>query len=127
MILNEQIIFNSSIRHNNNFNAGPTSDIDDFSYESDFFGVLKDTTEYKFYKISKFVNVYAITIITLLGSIFVFLLIFSFFKVDEADSGRALLIGILLAIVFRIAFISVGIEIIEKFHWVMYLFGIFLL
>lgn len=62
-----------------------------------------------------------------IDNIFVFLLIFSFFKVDEADSGRALLIGILLAIVFRIAFISVGIEIIEKFHWVMYLFGIFLL
>ena len=62
-----------------------------------------------------------------IDNIFVFLLIFSFFRVDEADSGRALLIGILLAIIFRIAFISLGIGIIERFHWVMYLFGIFLL
>ncbi len=62
-----------------------------------------------------------------IDNIFVFLLIFSFFRVDEADSGRALLIGILLAILFRIAFISLGIGIIERFHWVMYLFGIFLL
>jgi hypothetical protein len=64
------LIFNSSIRHNSNFNNGPISDIDDFSYESDFFVVLKDTTEYKFYKISKFINVYAISIITLLGNNF---------------------------------------------------------
>ena len=61
-----------------------------------------------------------------IDNIFVFLLIFSFFRVDEEDAGRALLIGILLAIVFRILFISLGIQLIERFHWVMYIFGVFL-
>jgi tellurite resistance protein TerC len=60
-------------------------------------------------------------------NIFVFILIFTFFRVQEIDAGRALLIGILLAIVFRIAFIAVGIELIERFHWILYVFGVFLL
>lgn len=59
-------------------------------------------------------------------NIFVFILIFTFFKVEETDAGRALLIGILLAIVFRIIFIAVGIELIERFHWILYVFGLFL-
>jgi tellurite resistance protein TerC len=60
-------------------------------------------------------------------NIFVFILIFTYFKVEEADAGRALLIGILLAIVFRIIFIAVGIGLIERFHWILYLFGAFLI
>jgi tellurite resistance protein TerC len=59
-------------------------------------------------------------------NIFVFILIFTYFKVEEMDAARALLIGILLAIVFRIIFIAVGIELIERFHWILYLFGVFL-
>lgn len=59
-------------------------------------------------------------------NIFVFILIFTYFKVEEKDAARALLIGILLAIVFRIIFIAVGIELIERFHWILYLFGAFL-
>lgn len=62
-----------------------------------------------------------------IDNIFVFLLIFSFFKVKEEDAGRALLIGILLAIIFRIIFIAVGIELIDRFHWLLYVFGAFLL
>ncbi len=62
-----------------------------------------------------------------IDNIFVFILIFSFFKVRENDAGRALLIGILLAIVFRILFIALGIELINKFHWLLYVFGVFLL
>jgi tellurite resistance protein TerC len=60
-------------------------------------------------------------------NIFVFILIFTYFKVEEIDAARALLIGILLAIVFRIIFIAVGIELIERFHWLLYLFGLFLI
>lgn len=60
-------------------------------------------------------------------NIFVFILIFTYFKVEETDAGRALLIGILLAIVFRIIFIAVGIELIERFHWILYVFGVFLI
>ncbi len=61
-----------------------------------------------------------------IDNIFVFILIFSFFKVSETEAGRALLIGILLAIVFRIIFIAIGIELVERFHWVLYIFGAFL-
>jgi len=62
-----------------------------------------------------------------IDNIFVFILIFTFFNVEEGDAGRALLIGILLAIVFRIIFIAIGIELIDRFHWILYLFGFFLL
>jgi tellurite resistance protein TerC len=62
-----------------------------------------------------------------IDNIFVFILIFTYFKVEESDTARALLIGILLAIVFRIAFIALGIELIERFHWLLYIFGAFLL
>lgn len=62
-----------------------------------------------------------------IDNIFVFILIFTFFKVEEGDAGRALLIGILLAIVFRIIFIAIGIELIDRFHWILYVFGVFLL
>jgi tellurite resistance protein TerC len=61
-----------------------------------------------------------------IDNIFVFILIFTFFRVNEMDAGRALLIGILMAIVFRIVFIAVGIELVERFHWVLYIFGAFL-
>jgi len=62
-----------------------------------------------------------------IDNIFVFILIFGFFKVTENDSPRVLLIGILLAIVLRIAFIALGIELIERFHWILYFFGAFLI
>lgn len=62
-----------------------------------------------------------------IDNIFVFILIFTYFKVNENDAGRALLIGILLAIVFRIIFIALGIELINRFHWILYFFGFFLL
>jgi tellurite resistance protein TerC len=62
-----------------------------------------------------------------IDNIFVFILIFTYFKVNENDAGRALLIGILLAIVFRIFFIALGIELINRFHGILYIFGFFLL
>lgn len=62
-----------------------------------------------------------------IDNIFVFILIFSFFGVKEQYYARVLLIGILMAIVLRILFISVGIELIERFHWLLYVFGVILL
>lgn len=61
-----------------------------------------------------------------IDNIFVFILIFSAFSVKEKHYGRVLLIGILMAIVFRIIFITVGVALVEKFHWILYLFGVFL-
>lgn len=62
-----------------------------------------------------------------IDNIFVFIIIFSFFKIKENDYGRALLLGILMAIVFRIIFIALGSELVARFDWIMYVFGVFLL
>ncbi|HMO33574.1 MAG TPA: TerC/Alx family metal homeostasis membrane protein [Lacibacter sp.] len=61
-----------------------------------------------------------------IDNIFVFVLIFGFFKVREAFIPRVLLIGILMAIVLRVLFITVGVELVNRFHWILYLFGVFL-
>lgn len=58
-----------------------------------------------------------------IDNIFVFILIFTFFGVKEKNYGRVLLIGILIAIVLRMVFIAVGIELVQRFHWLLYIFG----
>ena len=61
-----------------------------------------------------------------IDNIFVFIIIFSFFKVKENNYSRVLLLGILMAIVFRIAFIAIGSAAVAKYDWIMYVFGAFL-
>ncbi len=61
-----------------------------------------------------------------IDNIFVFIIIFSFFKVQPKNYSRVLLLGILMAIVFRIIFIALGSELVARFDWVMYIFGAFL-
>ena len=61
-----------------------------------------------------------------IDNIFVFILIFSSFKVKEEYYGRVLLIGILMAIFFRVIFITLGVALVNQFHWILYLFGAFL-
>jgi tellurite resistance protein TerC len=60
-------------------------------------------------------------------NIFVFLLIFSYFAVPPAFQKRVLMIGIIGAIVLRTVMILLGSWLIAEFHWVLYLFGAFLL
>jgi tellurite resistance protein TerC len=62
-----------------------------------------------------------------IDNIFVFIIIFSFFGVKENNYSRVLLLGILMAIVFRIIFIALGSELVARFSWIMYIFGAFLL
>lgn len=62
-----------------------------------------------------------------IDNIFVFVLIFSYFKVKEVYIPRVLLIGILMAIIFRVIFITVGVELVNRFHWLLYVFGAFLM
>ena len=62
-----------------------------------------------------------------IDNIFVFVIIFSFFKVQEKNYSRVLLLGVLMAIVFRIIFIALGSELVARFDWVLYIFGAFLL
>ncbi len=59
-------------------------------------------------------------------NIFVFILIFSFFRIRADHVSRALFIGIVLAIVFRVIFITVGVVLVERFSWILYIFGAFL-
>jgi len=59
-------------------------------------------------------------------NIFVFIIIFSFFKIKENNYSRVLLLGILMAIAFRILFIALGSELVARFDWIMYIFGGFL-
>ena len=61
-----------------------------------------------------------------IDNIFVFIIIFAFFRVKENNYSRVLLLGILMAIVFRIIFIAVGTELVARFSWIMYIFGAFL-
>ncbi|CAL1521575.1 TerC/Alx family metal homeostasis membrane protein [Chitinophaga sp. MM2321] len=62
-----------------------------------------------------------------MDNIFVFILIFNFFKIKEENYSRVLLIGILMALIFRAIFISVGVVLISRFDWILYIFGLFLL
>jgi tellurite resistance protein TerC len=62
-----------------------------------------------------------------IDNIFVFILIFSAFSVKEKYYGRVLLIGILMAIVFRVIFITVGVALVQQFEWILYIFGVFLI
>jgi tellurite resistance protein TerC len=58
-----------------------------------------------------------------IDNIFVFILIFSFFRVKPIYYARVLLIGIMMAIILRIIFITVGIALVTRFHWLLYVFG----
>jgi len=59
-------------------------------------------------------------------NIFVMVLIFSFFKVPNKYQHKVLFWGILGALVMRVAFIVSGVELIQRFHWLIYIFGAFL-
>jgi tellurite resistance protein TerC len=61
-----------------------------------------------------------------IDNIFVFILIFSSFKVQEKYYGRVLLVGILMAIIMRVIFITAGVALVNQFYWVLYIFGVFL-
>ncbi|WP_297829795.1 TerC family protein [Thermomonas sp.] len=60
-------------------------------------------------------------------NIFVFLMLFGYFAVPEAQRQRALVIGILGALALRALLIFAGALLLAKFHWILYLFGAFLL
>ncbi|MDQ1348221.1 MAG: tellurite resistance protein TerC [Acidobacteriota bacterium] len=59
-------------------------------------------------------------------NIFVIALLFAYFKVPDQYQHRVLFWGILGALVMRAAFILAGAALLERFHWIIYLFGAFL-
>lgn len=60
-------------------------------------------------------------------NIFVFILIFGYFKVPAEYQHRVLLYGVLGAILLRAIMVALGAVLVSRFEWVLYLFGIFLL
>jgi tellurite resistance protein TerC len=59
-------------------------------------------------------------------NLFVFILIFGFFKIESKYQHKVLFWGIIGAIIMRAIFIFAGVALIEKFNWIMYIFGAFL-
>ena len=60
-------------------------------------------------------------------NLFVFLLIFTYFRVPPLHQHKVLFWGILGALIMRAIFILTGVALIQKFHWIIYVFGAFLI
>ncbi|HEY8402271.1 MAG TPA: TerC family protein [Cytophagaceae bacterium] len=60
-------------------------------------------------------------------NLFVFMMIFSYFRVPAESQRKVLFWGIIGALVFRAIFIIAGVSIIQQFHWVIYILGAFLI
>lgn len=78
-------------------------------------------------KAVEFMSAYVTEKMLSVDNLFVIMLIFNFFKIEEKFHHRVLFWGILGAIVFRALFISIGAIIVSQFHWVLYIFGAILL
>jgi tellurite resistance protein TerC len=74
----------------------------------------------------EFVTGYLVEEALSVDNLFVFLLIFRYFKVPSDLQRKVLFWGILGAIIMRAIFIGAGVTLLNRFHWVMYLFGAFL-
>jgi len=74
-----------------------------------------------------FLTGYLIELSLSVDNLFVFLLIFSFFKVPKEFQHRVLFWGIMGALVMRMIMIFAGAELVERFHWIIYVFGAFLI
>ena len=92
-----------------------------------WFAVYQDHgTELANTKSMEFLTGYLIEKSLAVDNIFVFLMIFTYFAVPPAFQKRVLMIGIIGAIVLRTIMILVGAWLIAQFHWVLYVFGAFL-
>jgi tellurite resistance protein TerC len=74
----------------------------------------------------EFVTGYLIELSLSVDNLFVFLLIFSYFKVPSKYQHRVLFWGVLGALVMRLTMIFIGATLINRFNWIIYIFGAFL-
>ena len=74
----------------------------------------------------QFLAGYLIELCLSVDNVFVFILVFAYFKGEPRYQHRVLFWGIIGAVLMRAVFIIVGVEVIERFHWVLYVFGAFL-
>jgi len=78
-------------------------------------------------KALEFITGYLVEKALAVDNIFVFLMVFTYFKVPAEFQKRVLMFGILGAIVLRAILILVGAWLLQHFHWLLYVFGVFLL
>ncbi|HEX4084248.1 MAG TPA: TerC family protein [Chthoniobacteraceae bacterium] len=78
-------------------------------------------------KAVEFLTGYVIEYSLSADNLFLFVVIFGYFKVPRQHQHRVLLWGILGALAMRGAMIGLGVQLVERFHWILYAFGIFLL
>jgi tellurite resistance protein TerC len=74
----------------------------------------------------EFLTGYIIELSLSVDNLFVFLLIFSYFKVPAKFQHRVLFWGVMGALIMRLTMIFVGASLIDRFHWIIYIFGGFL-
>jgi tellurite resistance protein TerC len=101
-----------------------------FLFNGLFWWAIKDTTgsvELANTKSLEFLTGYLIEKSLAVDNIFVFLMIFTYFAVPTHFQKRVLMIGIIGAIVLRTIMIMVGGWLLQQFHWILYVFGAFLI
>ncbi|OIO18449.1 MAG: tellurium resistance protein TerC [Candidatus Magasanikbacteria bacterium CG1_02_32_51] len=76
---------------------------------------------------AEFLSAYITEKMLSVDNLFVMMLIFSFFKLEEKYHHKVLFWGIMGAVIFRGIFIGAGSYIVNQFHWVLYIFGLVLL
>jgi len=74
----------------------------------------------------EFFTGYIVELCLSVDNVFVFIVIFQYFRVEPRHQHRVLFWGILGAVVMRAVFIFAGISLINRFHWIIYVFGAFL-
>ena len=75
----------------------------------------------------QFLAAYLVELCLSVDNVFIFILVFAYFKVAPRYQHRVLFWGIIGAVLMRAVFIIVGVGVIARFHWVLYLFGAFLI
>ncbi len=71
----------------------------------------------------EFLTGYLVELSLSVDNLFVFLLIFAYFKVPAQHQHKVLFWGILGALFMRAVFVAVGVTLMQKFHWIIYVFG----
>lgn len=74
----------------------------------------------------EFLTAYVIEKSLSVDNLFVFIMIFSYFKIPVMYQHRVLFWGIIGALIMRAIFIGLGVQILESFHWIIYIFGLML-
>jgi len=78
-------------------------------------------------KALEFVTGYLLEEALSVDNLFVFILLFAYFKVPPEEEKTVLFWGIIGALIMRGLFIGAGVALVQRFHWILYAFGVFLI